>query len=468
MKVRKKKINSLPNQLKKLDERNLPKITAEDYQQRLADLINLGRKDYTHYLIYGDREHFANIEYFTGIDPRFEEALLVITKDEVPTLIVGDEGIDYSKRIPYEINDVVYHGFSLPRQPRPTKTVLRDILSEAGLNKESKVAVIGWKWFDNSDFATEEEQFDIPLFIYNELAYVCTEDNLSNGTYLLQDNEIGLRTNLCAKELILSEVSGTKCSNATHRVLKNLRPGITELEASKHLMIDGDPLSIHPNVNFNKNYYYAIASPMPDNELQLGDVVGAGMAYRRSLCHKVGLFVKDENELEPERRENAKQIFEKYFLSMKTWYETVQIGVTGKEVYDAVVEVMGEPIDFGVKLNLGHGIHTDEWLNTPFYKDSPEKLHSGMAIQCDFTAAFEDLDIGVHAEDGIIIADQKLQEEIKELSPDSYERMLARREFMKNELGIYLADEVLPTSDLSGMVFPFMGDLNVVMAYLEE
>jgi len=28
---------------------------------------------------------------------------LVITKDEVPTLIVGDEGIDYSKRIPYEI-----------------------------------------------------------------------------------------------------------------------------------------------------------------------------------------------------------------------------------------------------------------------------------------------------------------------------------------------------------------------------
>jgi len=60
---------------------------------------------------------------------------------------------------------------------------------------------LAWKWFDNSDFATEEEQFDIPLFIYNELAYVCTEDNYRMGTYLLQDNEIGLRTNLCAKEL---------------------------------------------------------------------------------------------------------------------------------------------------------------------------------------------------------------------------------------------------------------------------
>jgi len=38
MKVRKKKINSLPNQLKKLDERNLPKITAEDYQQKTSRL----------------------------------------------------------------------------------------------------------------------------------------------------------------------------------------------------------------------------------------------------------------------------------------------------------------------------------------------------------------------------------------------------------------------------------------------
>ncbi|NLJ71242.1 MAG: M24 family metallopeptidase [Clostridiaceae bacterium] len=468
MRIIKKKINSLPNQIKKINERELPRITAEDYQRRINALINLGNGKYTDYIIYGDREHFSNIEYFTGIDPRFEEALLLISAEKIPTLIVGDEGIDYSKRIPYEINDIVFHGFSLPRQPRPTKTILRDILSEAGLNKKSKVAVIGWKWFDSRDFATDEEQFDLPLFIYNELIHVCSENNLFNGTYLLQDNEIGLRTNLCAKELILTEVSGTKCSNAVHRVLKNLSEGITELEASKHLMIDGDPLSVHSNVNFNKNYFYAIASPMPDNKLKIGDVVGVGMAYRRSLCHKVGLFVEDESQLEPKRRDNVKKIFEKYFASMKTWYESVKIGVTGMEVYESVVAVMGEPIDFGVKLNLGHGIHTDEWLNTPFYKNSNEKLHSGMAIQCDFTAAFKDLNIGVHAEDGIIIADQKLQNEIKQLSPESYERMLARREFMKNELGIYLADEILPTSDLSGMVFPFVGNLGYVMAFVEH
>lgn len=468
MRITTKRITSLPNQIKKLDERNSPRISSEDYLQRIKNLIELGGNKYTHYLVYGDREHFANIEFFTGLDPRFEEALLVISEDEIPTLIVGDEGIDYSKRIPYQINDVVFHGFSLPQQPRRTKTILKDILSEAGLDKESEVAVIGWKWFDSNDFDYEQERFDLPYFIFTELTAVCSKENLFNGTYLMQDNEIGLRTNLCAKELILSEIAGTKCSNATHRALKELREGITELEASKSFMIDGDPLSIHPNLNFNDNYYYAIASPMPDNELKTGDVVGVGMAYRRSLCHKAGIFIKDESQLESDRRENAKRIFEIYFASIKVWYESIKIGTSGGEVYDEVKKIMGDPNDFGISLNLGHGIHTDEWINTPFYENSSEKLHSGMAIQCDFTAAFKDLNIAVHAEDGIIIADHDLQQSIIDVSPESYERMLARRDFMKKELGIYLADEVLPTSDLPGIVFPFLGDLNVVMAFSEE
>lgn len=468
MTIIKKRINSLPNKIKKVDERNLPKILAEDYQKRINDLIDLGADKYTHYFIYGDREHYANIEYFTGIDPRFEESVLIISKGGKPTLIVGDEGCDYSKRIPYDIAIEVYHGFSLPQQPRRTKTVLQDILKKAGLNQESKVAVIGWKWFDPQDFTTEKEQFDIPYFIFNELLNVCSEDNLSNGTYLLQDNEIGLRTNLCAKELILAEVAGTKSANATLNVLQNLREGITELEASKYLMIDGDPINVHPNINFNKNYYYALASPMGDNELKKGDIVGAGMAYRRSLCHKVGFFVESEDQLEPERREKAMAMFYKYFESMKVWYESIKIGVTGGDVFDTVTQVMGDPVEFGISLNLGHVIHTDEWTNTPFYEGSQEKLHSGMLIQCDFTSSFPDSDIAVHAEDGIMIADEKMQHEIKKLSPESYERMIARRNFMKNELGINLAAEVLPTSDMAGVVFPFLADLNVVIANVKD
>lgn len=43
-------------------------------------------------------------------------------------------------------------------------------------------------------------------------------------------------------------------------------------------------------------------------------------------------------------------------------------------------------------------------------------------------------------------------------------RIQARQEFMRKELGIQLPDEVLPLSDLQGVCFPYLADLNVVLA----
>ena len=40
----------------------------------------------THLVVYGDREHFGNIMYLTHFDPRFEEALLLITKENDPLI----------------------------------------------------------------------------------------------------------------------------------------------------------------------------------------------------------------------------------------------------------------------------------------------------------------------------------------------------------------------------------------------
>ena len=35
----------------------------------------------TYALIYADREHFANLAYLTNFDPRFEEALLIVSHE---------------------------------------------------------------------------------------------------------------------------------------------------------------------------------------------------------------------------------------------------------------------------------------------------------------------------------------------------------------------------------------------------
>ena len=42
-------------------------------------------------VIYADREHCANFKYYTGVDPRFEEALLVIHSDDRVFLALGNE-----------------------------------------------------------------------------------------------------------------------------------------------------------------------------------------------------------------------------------------------------------------------------------------------------------------------------------------------------------------------------------------
>ena len=51
-------------------------------------------------LIYGDREHTANILWASGFDPRFEEALLVVRPEGVPILLAGNECLSYTANSP--------------------------------------------------------------------------------------------------------------------------------------------------------------------------------------------------------------------------------------------------------------------------------------------------------------------------------------------------------------------------------
>ena len=265
------------------------------------------------------------------------------------------------------------------------------------------------------------------------------------------DSENGLLHNLDAKELVLAEVAGFKISRSVYRVLKNLRVGITEVEASGYLNINGEPCSIHPNVNFGSNVFYGVASPTYSRTLCCGDLVAVGMGQRRALIHRVGLYIEDFDELDPEYSSRVKRYYETYFRALSTWYESIAIGVKGGEVYEKIDTLLGGLRTFGIGLNPGHSIQTAEWVSSPFYKGSEEKLHSGMMIQCDFTASRKADNLSIHAEDGIIIADEDLRMEMEKISPSCMKRIKNRKAFMRDVLGIKIADEVLPTSDLCGV-----------------
>lgn len=142
----------------------------------------------------------------------------------------------------------------------------------------------------------------------------------------------------------------------------------------------------------------------------------------------------------------------------------MRIGVAGGEVFENIEKEIGNVADFGIGINTGHLIHTDEWTNSPFYKDCDMVLHSGMAIQSDYSAYRPDLGVALHEEDGVILMDEQTAQNYRLQAPKSFERMLNRRKFMRETLGIQIADEVYPVSDNAGVMYPYLCDMNIVLA----
>jgi hypothetical protein len=110
---------------------------------------------------------------------------------------------------------------------------------------------------------------------------------------------------------------------------------------------------------------------------------------------------------------------------------------------------------FGVSLNPGHLIHLDEWMHSPIARDSDAMLVSGMAIQVDVIPATGGPYFTTNMEDGIALVDDRGRAEFAERWPDAWQRILSRREFMREELGIHPHQDLLPFSNLASWLPPF-------------
>ena len=133
----------------------------------------------------------------------------------------------------------------------------------------------------------------------------------------------------------------------------------------------------------------------------------------------------------------------------------MSIGVTGGELYNAVHDRIGDPF-FGVELNPGHLIGMDEWINSPIYEDSADRIKPGMALQVDIIPATGTEYFTINTEDGIAIADQSIRNALMEKYPEAWTRITKRRDYMVDQLGIRLQPEVLPFSNIAGHLSPFI------------
>lgn len=105
----------------------------------------------------------------------------------------------------------------------------------------------------------------------------------------------------------------------------------------------------------------------------------------------------------------------------------------------------------------GHLVADEEWLSSPFYKDSDATIQSGYIFQLDFIPSQANHN-GVSAESTIAVADAALREEIKIKQPELWSRISKRKDYLKEALGLALPEHLLPLASTFAYYRPFLLD----------
>ncbi|PZQ95841.1 MAG: hypothetical protein DI533_17495 [Cereibacter sphaeroides] len=426
--------------------RQIPQLTASVYKDRFARFMDLVRgMGLDAVVVYGDREHCANISYLTGFDPRFEEALLIAAKGKTPAILTGPENVGLAAVTPLGTEALLWPGFGLMGQDRTKARNLADVLSDAGLSRGQKIGLVGWKYFLPDEIEGAATATDLPAYL---AAAISRFGTTVNATGLLMDPATGLRATIEIDELARFEFLATHSSESIKRVLFGLKPGMTEFEAASLMRPLGLPVCCHPMLSSGARAKFGLCSPS-GRVIEKGDMLTMAFGYQGSLTARAGYVVESADELPDGAKDYAERLVAPYFEAAAEWYETIGIGVTGGTI-DAMVRARLDNDFFRLALNPGHLIHIDEWMNSAVQPGNQTAFHSGQAIQIDMIPATGSVYFTSNIEDGIALLDESGRAAFAERFPEAWGRIEARRAFMADALGIRIKPEVLPFSNLSG------------------
>ncbi len=428
----------------------MPELTAITYQDRMERLREAARvRGYDCLVLYADREHSANVSYLTGFDPRFEEALLVVGPTDEPAILVGNECWGMAGAAPLPMRRHLFQDLSLPGQPRDRSRSLREILSEEGIGTGARVGVIGWK-----DFGSRGK-IDVPAFVVDELREMTgATGTVENSADILIGAADGLRVINEVDQLALFEYAACQTSNGVRQLLHGLQPGMTEQEAVRLLEWNGMPLSCHLMLTAGPRASLGLLSPA-DRPIERGDRFTVAFGIWGALNCRAGFVTESADDLPKEIGDYVDRLVGPYFEAVAEWYQALHIGQTGGALQEIIDRRLGDPF-FGIFLNPGHQLHLDEWVNSPVGPGSNIELASGMALQVDIIPATGTEYFTTNIEDGIALADASLRKDFASLYPEAWSRIEARRQFMKDSIGIDLHPDVLPFSNIPAYLPPFL------------
>ncbi|MCR0251452.1 M24 family metallopeptidase [[Clostridium] innocuum] len=427
-------------------------LSDETMQNRKACLLESMQKDgFDAVVVYADLEHGSNFEYLCGFLPRFEEALLILHANGKAFMVLGNENLNKAGKARIEAVPIHMPHFSLPNQPMQTEKSVAQILASCELEDAGKIGLIGWKNF-TSHVEDNHLLFDLPYFLVEALKTVCGKAQFANAAYLLI-GENGVRTTNNANEFAHYEYGAALAGNCILKTMDRLKVGKTEMEMAETLAADGQRHSVVTIMATGARFEKANLYP-GNKQIQCGDKISITTGFKGGLQSRAGYAVECAEQLPEKEQDYLKAVAIPYFQAVKTWLETIKIGINGNDLYEAVEAVLPKE-DYGWTLNPGHLCADEEWMSSPIYPQSEETLQSGMLFQIDIIPSVNGYG-GVSCESGILLADEQLRKAIAKEYPAVWERIVKRRAYMQEVLGIRIQEDVLPTSMATAYLRPYL------------
>ena len=253
-----------------------PTIPTAEYEDRARRLFAAADVDWV--VVYGDREHYANLTWLSGFDPRFEESLLLLGPGDQRVLVVGNEDVGCAPVAGLPAEVILYQPFSLMAQPRGSSPKLADLLRNVGLGPGVRVGVVGWKYFDQAEEDVQELPPFVPAFVVETLQRV-TGAAASDITAVLMHPTQGLRARNSAAQIAAFEWAAARASAAVLRVVRATKPGMTEFAAMGAMVYQGGPMVCHPVFASGTGQLIGLRSPSA-RRITPGDVAVVAVGYR--------------------------------------------------------------------------------------------------------------------------------------------------------------------------------------------
>ena len=447
-----------------LDKINPPKneeglspieLTDETIKKRKeAVLRKMSQDGFDSIIIYADLEHGSNFEYLVGFLPRFEEALLVLHSNGKAFLALGNENLNKAEKARIKAEVIHIPHFSLPNQPMDTDKNIAELLKMTRVDKAKKIGLVGWKLF-TSKIENNQFMYDIPHYIVSALQGIVSA-KFTNATYMFI-GENGVRTVNNANEFAHYEFGAALAGNCILNAIREIKEGVSEMEVASKLEMYGQRNSVVTIMSSGPRFVNANMYP-GSNKIEKGDPISLTVGYKGGLQSRCGFAVNDERELPKGQEDYLEAVVKPYFNAVKTWLENIHVGMKGGELYDLIEKVRPKE-KYGWSLCPGHLCADEEWLSSPIYANSNEVIRSGMLFQIDIIPSVKGYN-GISCESGIFIANEQLRRDIQRDYPEIWKRILKRRSYMIEELGIQISEEILPTSVAIAYCQPFLLDKN--------